>query len=142
MPLETLERKRAASQAARSRNAADWAASSRLQMQASAALAGVHRDAAASGSRVPTPPSMRRPLPGAPVRRQSGDSTTSQRSTSSNEREETTHDGESAHRRRESETRLVGQTPRRLLRFEVDVDEEGSASRGGAASGLLSLARS
>jgi hypothetical protein len=52
--------------------------------------------------------------------------------------------GVGTQRRRDSEeTRLVDQTPRRLLTFEVEEEEEDvNASRGGAASGLLSLARS
>jgi hypothetical protein len=83
------------------------------------------------------PSSTRRPLPAEPERRKSGDTTTSAPSSGD---EEGVAVG--ALRRRDSEeTRLVDQTPRRLLTFDVE-EEEGNASMGGAASGLLSLARS
>lgn len=83
------------------------------------------------------PSSSRRPLSAEPVRRESGDTTTSAPSSG-----DEAGVGGGAQRRRDSEeTRLVDQTPRRLLTFDVE-EEEVNASRGGAASGLLSLARS
>lgn len=128
LPLETLERKRAASMAALSQSASSWASSSMSNMQAgSSGHLGTGMESASA------PSSTRRSPHAAPARRESGDTTTSAPSSG---------DEGGVQRRRDSEeTRLVDQTPRRLLTFDVE-EEELNASRGGAASGLLSLARS
>jgi hypothetical protein len=160
VPLEQLEQ-RSAARRVPSRNAAGWASSrlqSQLQLQGTANASsntsgsGLGRPSSAATS------STRRPLPGAPVRRTSRDDVTSANASFSSQgsgRSQGAAAGqgmEGAQRKVQGDERsgeqvrrLSDQTPQRHLRVEARAGDERlttSALRGGAASGLLSLARS
>ncbi|KAH8910177.1 hypothetical protein BR93DRAFT_925204 [Coniochaeta sp. PMI_546] len=166
IPLEQLEQQSAIKHShIQSRNSASWASSrlrSQLQLQRAELAASAGLSNATSSH--PGQAAGRRPLPAAPVRRTSSDEVSASASFSSQVQwsqgssesqaaptgddatEEPTRqelDGGGA-RQASSWNQDQIQTPRRQFRVELEADEErltSSALRGGAASGLLSLAQ-